>query len=187
MQVFMKNLNPDRYILQKYDLIKTLLKAEKNKGSPRFSRLMSGDALSRGSAFSNKNTISKQERRKRRRKHLDDFVPDMDDLGPLEDYLYLIDPSLKQESSIQMPDINKMIEENMGNLEKFEMLIEECDDLINTMKGLDESHLNDLIRKINNLYNKLELENTNIPMTRLQALEALKLKAIMRRNKMRGN
>lgn len=67
------------------------------------------------------------------------------------------------------------------------MLIDECDELINAMKGADESHLNDLIRKINNLYNKLELENTNIPMTRLQALDALKNKAIMRRNRMRGN
>lgn len=126
------------------------------------------------STYSGNNTISKLERRKRRRKHLDDFVPDMDDLGPLEDYLYLIDPSLKQEETIQMPDINKLIQENMHNLEKFEMLIEECDDLIHAMKGTDESHLNDLIRKINNLYNKLELENTNIPMTRLQALDALK-------------
>ena len=88
-------------------MIKTLLKAEKNKGSPRFSRLMSGE-LGAGSNYSG-NTISKQERRKRRKKHLDEFIPDMDDLGPLEDYLYLIDPSLKQDATIQIPDVNKLI------------------------------------------------------------------------------
>lgn len=146
---------------------------------------MSGERL--GSAYSNNKTISKQERRRRRKRQIGEFVPLMDDLGPLEDYLYLIDPSLKQESVIELPDINKLIRDSMHNLEKFEMLIEECDELIHAMKGLDESHLNDLIRKINNLYNKLELENTNIPMTRLQALEALKMKAIMKRNRMRGN
>ena len=116
---------------------------------------------------------------------MDELSPDFDDLGPLEDYLYLIDPSLKLEKKMVVPDINKLIQENMLNLERFEQLIEECDDLINAMTGADETHLNDLIKKINNLYSKLELENTNIPLTRLQALEGLKMKALIRRNIMR--
>lgn len=37
------------------------------------------------------------------------------------------------------------------------------------------------------MYYKLELENTNIPLTRLQALEDIKRKALLRRNLLRKN
>ena len=55
------------------------------------------------------------------------------------------------------------------------------------MEGGDEYILNELIKKINNLYYKLELENTKIPLTRLQALEDIKRKALLRRNLLRKN
>lgn len=41
--------------------------------------------------------------------------------------MHLLDPSLRQQSEIVIPDINKIISSNMNNLHKLEDLIDQCE------------------------------------------------------------
>lgn len=54
---------------------------------------------------------------------------EVEKLGPLEDYLHLMDPSLKKQEDLDL-EKGKHVLRNLNSIENMGYLIEECDDLI---------------------------------------------------------
>ena len=80
------------------------------------------------------------------------------DLGPLENYLHLIDPELRKGDAPIVYNTAQRILDNLSNLNLDDVttIIDECERIVNQGFDLNEQYLEKLLRDVKLLYTKFE-------------------------------
>ena len=193
---FLKSLAPDLDMLKKYKMTNLMTRSRREGVS--ISRKSIYRMVTAGTRQPTNNHIGRRGSPKNgigsnlnlsRRSQLLNIVPD---LGPLEDYQYLVDKSMKslrEESNSKTTATNpgadlleKLKSLKNSKMQNFDNLILECDEILVNTNDVDESKLNEVIKQINHIYKRLRGDTLQNPKDRIKALEEMKKKVLDRRN-----
>lgn len=186
-KVFLRGLRPDRALLEKYNLIRPMISGGNIKGVAKYiayRQLTMRTNLTRRETMrtmSPRRTTTFGSHSRRRTQHFYNMNVDIDDLGPIENYMHLIDPVLRQEmEKIDNPAEN--ILDAIKTLEEFDLVAKECDKILENAENMREGNLNQMIENLAKIYKKLDMDSENIPLERLRRIEELKKRALEKRN-----
>lgn len=189
--MFLQDANPDLELLNKFRVSKH--KQQKKQHRKSMFKLVTssfGGSSKKVGRRSLSNSLAVSIKNRLLMKRYSEFQKNSKDLGPLEDYMHLIDPILrkkKEESEVNEGLVlGQKLLDSINNLSQFDEIMKDCQELIKASNA-DEAHLNHLIEKIKKIYQRLEREEKDIAGERLLALKDLKDKAVLKRNKIRKN
>ena len=191
-------MNPDRVLLQTNKLIKPLSYKDKGKVNMRsyiamktFKSQYTISGLSRRAILHGQHGIQSRglsstlSKYKSRMSVIKDEVPE---LGPITKHLHLIDPELRRLKGEENLESIEQILEAVNELESLQAS-EHRSHLNSMLEGYDiekeERRLDKIIKKIEKLYSKLELDKINLPKTKLMQLKKMRLEAVKKRNKIK--
>lgn len=150
---FLKSMNPNRPLNEKVEQLRIKERkklARLQSGGNR--RDLGGDSnlgIRRGSNF---------ERIMRR-------APSLEDLGPVENYLHLIDPDLKEGDEPIVLDKAQQILSNLNKMEALNALMNECQVMLNMDRSqINGEYLERLLGDVRTLYETIERNNSNDPV-----------------------
>lgn len=162
-EVFVKNLDPALLFLRKHNLDRKFKRDLKLKNHMSKFREMH-DLKSNYSGSSSRRGSFRVERSKTNSPRRDSTIV-MQKLGPLSHYLYLLDPELeleRQTPRIEIPGFDF----NLDDLQTLDDILRKCEGIINidpdSLGSGSVQNLDELIRNLNSLYERLELNNQSI-------------------------
>lgn len=114
------------------------------------------------------------------------YSSQFEELGPLADYMHLIDPELKN-GTPQLINKGESLLNDLKKLGDLSNMVKQCQILIEEKGDFSERYLSRIIQKLNNLYNRLQIQKVEVPsvasLDEIDALIGLKEQVIQKRNK----
>lgn len=141
---FLKSMNPNRNLNEKVEQMRI-------KEKKKLARLQSGGKrdLSEGGNLSIRRGSNFEKILRR--------APSLEDLGPVEDYLHLIDPDLKDGDEPLVLDKAEQILSNLNKMEALNALMAECQTLLSMDRSkINGEYLEKLLGDVRNLYETFE-------------------------------